>query len=146
MKKMIPRISPHISYLEAVHSFTAKKCGIENTPSAEAIENMKRLAFQVFEPLREWVKGPIKINSFFRNPTVNTLIGGVKNSQHLLGIAMDIDDVYGYKTNAEMYEYIKKNLAFDQLIWEYGNDKNPAWIHVSYKEFGNRMHAFRIGV
>jgi zinc D-Ala-D-Ala carboxypeptidase len=46
---------------------------------------------------------------------------------------MDVDDIYGHKTNAEMFEYIKENLDFDQMIWEFGSDENPDWIHVSYR-------------
>jgi hypothetical protein len=56
----------------------------------------------------------------------------VVKSQHCEGRAIDIDDTFGYKTNAEMFEYIKNNLDFDQLIWEFGDNKNPDWVHVSY--------------
>jgi hypothetical protein len=90
------------------------------------------LAHKVFEPLRKWVGGPIKINSFFRSPELNKAIGGSSKSQHCEGRAMDIDDVYGHKTNSEMFKYIKENLDFDQMIWEFGSDENPDWIHVSY--------------
>ena len=68
----------------------------------------------------------------FRSAALNEAIGGAKSSQHMKGQAMDLDDVYGYKTNAEMYHWIKENLNFDQLIWEFGTDTNPNWIHVSY--------------
>jgi hypothetical protein len=94
--------------------------------------NMVVTSAQVFEPLREWVGGPIKINSFFRSPELNTAIGGSKTSQHCEGRAIDIDDVYGYKTNAEMFRYIDEHLDYDQLIWEFGDDSNPDWVHVSY--------------
>ena len=93
---------------------------------------MWALAYQVFEPLREWVGGPIKINSFFRSPELNKAIGGSSKSQHCQGRAIDIDDVYGYKTNAEMFDYIQRNLDFDQMIWEFGDDNNPDWLHISY--------------
>ena len=93
---------------------------------------MEAVAKHIFEPLREWVGGPIKINSFYRSPDLNTAIGGSDRSQHCQGRAMDIDDTFGYKTNAEMYNYIKKNLNFDQMIWEFGDDENPDWVHVSY--------------
>jgi len=93
---------------------------------------MHEIARDVFEPLREWVGGPIKINSFFRGEPVNTAIGGSKRSQHMKGQAMDIDDTFGHKTNAEMYHYIKDNLDYDQLIWEFGDNENPNWVHVSY--------------
>tara|TARA_Y100001937_G_scaffold109458_1_gene154127 strand:- start:172 stop:528 length:357 start_codon:yes stop_codon:yes gene_type:complete len=93
---------------------------------------MNGVALNIFEPLREWVGGPIKINSFFRSPDLNTAIGGSSKSQHCEGRAIDIDDTFGHKTNAEMYNYIKENLNFDQLIWEFGNDTNPDWVHVSF--------------
>ena len=93
---------------------------------------MKLTAEKIFEPLREWGGGPIKVNSFFRSISLNEAIGGVSTSQHCKGQAIDLDDVYGYKSNAEMYYWIKENLNFDQLIWEFGTDTNPNWIHVSY--------------
>ena len=126
------KISDHITYAEAIHSQTAKRKGIDNTPNPAQVENMKIIAEKVFEPLRRWVGGPIKGNSFFRSSELNTAIGGVASSQHCKGQAIDIDDVYGCKTNAEMFTYIREILDFDQLIWEFGTDMNPNWIHVSY--------------
>ncbi len=126
------KISNHITFRESINSYTAKRKGIENTPNEYEITNMYILAHKVFEPLRKWVGGPIKINSFFRSEELNKAIGGSSTSQHCQGRAMDIDDVYGYKTNAEMFNYIKDNLDFDQLIWEFGTDNNPDWVHVSY--------------
>lgn len=126
------KITEHITYHEACHSFTAKRLGIPNTPSEYQMWNMVVLATEVFEPLRKWVGGPIKINSFFRSPDLNRAIGGSTKSQHCEGRAIDLDDVYGHKTNAEMFEYISKNLDYDQLIWEFGDDNNPDWVHVSY--------------
>ena len=129
---MASKISKHVSYKEGVRSRTADRRGLDNTPNESQLKCMKEIAEGLFEPLREWVGGPIKINSFFRGEPVNTAIGGSKYSQHMKGQAMDIDDTFGHKTNAEMYHYIKDNLDFDQLIWEFGDDKNPNWIHVSY--------------
>tara|TARA_R110000787_G_scaffold153516_4_gene267436 strand:+ start:7234 stop:7869 length:636 start_codon:yes stop_codon:yes gene_type:complete len=126
------RISDHVSYKEGVNSRTADRLNLENIPNTEQLKCMKDIAEDVFEPLRKWVNGPIKINSFFRGKPLNTAIGGSKNSQHMKGQAMDIDDTFGYESNANMYHYIKDNLDFDQLIWEFGTDKNPNWIHVSY--------------
>ena len=125
-------ISKHISDKEATKSITALRLGIDNTPNGTAYNNMKTLAANVFEPLREWVGGPIKITSMYRSQELNDAIGGSKTSQHCKGQAIDIDDIYGYKTNAEMFEYIKDNLEFDQLIWEFGNEDNPDWLHISY--------------
>tara|TARA_R100001163_G_C5005978_1_gene153502 strand:- start:412 stop:867 length:456 start_codon:yes stop_codon:yes gene_type:complete len=125
-------ISKHISYKEGVYSTTALRRNIENKPNEEQLANMKLIGEKIFEPLREYVGGPIKINSFFRGAKLNTAIGGSKTSQHCKGQAMDIDDTFGYKTNAQMYDWIKHNLDFDQMIWEFGDDDNPNWVHVSY--------------
>ena len=125
-------ISKNITYAEAIHSSTAKREGIDNTPNQKELECMKLLAEKVFEPLREWVGGPIKVNSFFRSVALNEAIGGAASSQHCKGQAIDIDDVYGVKSNAEMYNWIKENLDFDQMIWEFGTDTQPNWVHISY--------------
>lgn len=138
------KISDHISYREAVRSTTADRLGIENKPGQVELVNMEIIAERIFEPLRDWVGGPIRINSFYRGPELNKAIGGSKRSQHMEGRAMDLDDTYGHKTNAEMFYYIKQNLDFDQLIWEFGTDENPNWIHVSYvSEDGNRQRCLK---
>ena len=125
-------ISKHISLREGVFSQTATRRDLDNTPNEEQLENMKLIGEKVFEPLREWVGGPIKINSFFRGLPLNTAIGGAKSSQHMKGQAIDIDDTFGHATNAQMYNFIKENLNFDQMIWEFGDDENPNWVHISY--------------
>ena len=125
-------ISEHISYKEGVYSITATRLGIDNVPNDEQLNNMETIAEKVFEPLREWIGGPVKVNSFFRGLKLNTAIGGSSKSQHMKGQAIDIDDTFGLATNAEMYHWIKENLDFDQLIWEFGDDDNPNWLHVSY--------------
>jgi len=129
------RISKHISYKEAVGSNYAKQKGIKNKPNEEQVENMKLLAEEVFEPLREWVDAPIKVNSMFRSLELNTALKGSKTSSHMNGEAMDITSMGG-KSNLEMFHYIKDNLCFDQLIWEFG--KEPKWLHVSYNKDNNR--------
>ena len=123
------KISKYISYKEATHSNYAKQFGIANKPKTEHIENMQVLAEKVFEPLREWVGGPIKVNSMFRSEKLNTALKGSHTSSHLSGEALDITSL-DLKTNLEMFHYIKDNLDFDQLIWEYGAE--PKWLHVSY--------------
>ena len=123
------RVSKHISYKEATHSDTAKKYKIANKPSSEEIENMELLAEKVFEPLREWVGEPIRVNSMFRSPELNSALKGATRSSHMKGQAFDITSMGG-KTNLEMFHYIIENLPFDQLIWEYGTE--PKWLHVSY--------------
>ncbi len=125
-------ISKYISHKEAIKSNTAKRLGIENEPNKEQLKNMKLLAEKVFEPLRLEVGGPIKVNSFFRSPELNKAIGGSSKSQHCHGQAIDIDDTFGVKSNAYMYYFIKSELEFDQMIWEFGDNSNPDWVHVSY--------------
>ena len=126
------KISKNITYDEAIHSQTAKRLGIENKPNDKQLGNMLTVAQMIFQPLREWVGGPIKINSFFRSPELNKAIGGSSKSQHCKGQAIDIDDVYGHASNAAMFDWIRANLDYDQMIWEFGTDQNPSWVHVSY--------------
>ena len=133
-------ISKHISDKESVYSRTATRLDIDNTPTKEHKENMIKLAEEVFEPLRAYVGGPIKINSFYRSPKLNKAIGGSAKSQHCHGQAMDIDDTFGRMSNAEMYEFIKEHLDFDQMIWEFGDDNNPDWVHVSYVSPGQNRN------
>ena len=138
------RISKHISYKEATRSATALRLGIENVPNEYELQNMEMVAKKVFEPLREAVDAPIKINSFFRCEELNKAIGGSSKSQHCQGRAIDIDDIYGHVSNAFMYYYIKDNLDFDQLIWEFGTDDSPDWVHVSYvDEDSNRKRCLK---
>ena len=136
-------ISDHISEKESVYSRTAIRLGINNEPTEEHRENMCLLAENVFEPLRSYVGGPIKINSFYRSPELNKAIGGSTKSQHCHGQAIDLDDTFGRCTNAEMYEFIKEHLDFDQMIWEFGDDENPDWVHVSYVGERNRNRCLK---
>ena len=129
------KISDNISYKEATRSETAQRLGISNKPKKEHIENMELIAEKIFQPLRKWVDHPIKINSFFRSEKLNSRIGGALSSAHKDGLAMDLNSLGG-KTNLEMFHYIKDNLEFDQLIWEFGVE--PKWLHVSWNKKKNR--------
>ena len=141
---MSDRISKHLSLKEATKSNTATRLEIKNEPRELDLVRMIEIAEKVFEPLREWVSGPIKVNSFYRSPELNSAIGGSKNSQHCIGCALDIDDTFGHKTNAQMFDYIKNNLDYDQIIWEFGDDDNCDWVHVSYiSEDANRRRLLK---
>ena len=129
---MEPKISKHVSYQEGTRSVTALRLGLKNDPSEEHLQNMKLLSEKIFEPIRMYVGGPIRINSFYRGPELNKAIGGSRKSQHCHGQAMDIDDTYGVMSNSTMYNWIKENLDYDQMIWEFGNENNPDWVHISY--------------
>lgn len=138
------RISKHISYNEATYSPTAARKGITNSPEQEQLARMKELADNIFEPLREHFKEPIYINSFFRSVTLNSVIGGSSTSQHCSGQAMDIRIGHNSEfTNRDLFEYIKDNLDFCQLIYEFGNDESPKWVHVSYVKESNRKEVLR---
>jgi hypothetical protein len=139
-------ISKHISYKEAIYSETAKRLFIDNNPNKKQLVSMKTLAEKIFEPLREHFKIPIFISSFFRSKELNYKIGGSANSQHCLGEAMDIDaDVLNNSiTNLDIFNYIKDNLIFDQLIAEdVKEDGSVNWVHCSYSK--NNRNQILIG-
>lgn len=135
------RISEHVTYEEATASSNAERLGIDNTPTPEIIEVMKNTARKVFEPMQEFFGCRIAITSFFRSADLNAElvknpdILASKKSQHILGEAMDINgDVFGGVINKQIFDYIKENLEFDQLIWEnVDEDPDPEWVHVSFK-------------
>lgn len=136
-------ISTNLSLAECITSQTAERKKIDNTPNAAVICSLRLVAEKVFQPLRKHFGKPIRVSSGYRSPALNRSIGGSVTSQHVKGEALDLQGTNGV-TNAQIYNYIKKNLDFDQLIWEYGTDKEPAWVHVSYKAKGNRKQALRI--
>jgi zinc D-Ala-D-Ala carboxypeptidase len=132
------QISKHLSFEEATHSDTADSLGIvNNNPNLSVIANMKLLADNVFEPIREYFKAPINVSSMYRGLNLNNAVKGSITSQHCSGQAMDIDNVK--PSNKEIFEYIKKNLIFDQLI----NEHDYSWIHVSFSNVKNRKQILR---
>lgn len=139
------KISNHLSLAEVTRSETAKRRGISNTPTAEHLENFKILAENVFEKIRAHFGVPIHISSGYRSKELNDAIGGSQTSQHSKGQAIDIDmdGSSSGVTNADVYNFIKDNLDFDQLIWEFGTDKNPDWVHVSYVNGPNRKQKLK---
>ena len=134
------KISEHLDLSELIRSDSAKRNGISNMPTEEHIANFKLLAEKVFEPIRNNFRCPIHISSGYRSKDLNIFIGGSLSSQHCKGQAIDIDmdNSPNGVTNKMIYDYIKDNLEFDQLIWEFGNDSNPDWVHVSYTNGKNR--------
>ena len=129
-------LSENLTLAEMVNSDSAKRNGIKNTPTDEHIANMEVLAKYVFQPIRNHFGVPIHISSGYRSAELNKAIGGSQTSQHSKGQAMDIDMDNTSITNAILFHWIKDNLEFDQLIWEFGTTKNPDWVHVSYVSFG----------
>lgn len=139
------KISPNLNLAELTRSETAKRNGIDNTPTAEHLENFKLLADKVFEPIRDHFKTPIFISSGYRSKELNALLRGSASSQHCKGQAIDIDmdGSNGEVTNRMVFDFIKNKLDFDQLIWEFGTDFNPDWVHVSYVKGKNRKQKLK---
>ena len=134
------KISTHLNLAEVTRSDAAKRHGIDNTPTAEHLENFKLLAEKVFEPIRLHFKAPIFISSGYRSQALNAFIKGSATSQHCKGQAIDIDmdGTPNGVTNKMVFDYIKDNLNFDQLIYEFGDANNPDWVHVSYESTGKQ--------
>lgn len=133
------QITTHFSLAEFTRSESAKRHGVSNDPTPEHLENIKILCEKVLEPLREHFGHPLNISSGYRSKTLNYFIGGTLKSQHLEGKAVDLDldgTSYG-TTNKMLFDYILKNLDFDQVINEY----DYSWVHVSYNEGKNRKQA-----
>jgi len=130
-------LSDNLTLEEFIRSNTAKRRGIDNSPTPEHLESAKKLAKNIFQPIRENFGKPIFISSGYRSAALNKAIGGSPTSQHSKGEAIDIDqDGHGSPNNTEIFYWIKDNLEFDQLIWEFGDDKKPDWVHVSFKPNG----------
>lgn len=126
------RISKHISYEEATYSDTAKAKNISNVPNEVQLAAMQLVAEKCFEPLREWYGKPIKINSFFRSEQLNKSIrGSSKTSDHVKGMAIDLD-AGSNSENLKLFNWLKENVEFKQLIYEYGDKSGPEWVHISY--------------
>lgn len=132
------KLSKNLSLAEVTKSTTAKRLGINNVPDDEwVIENLRQVAINVFQPLRDAFGCPIYVSSGYRGPELNRAIGGSLRSQHMEGRALDLDaDVYGNCTNSEIFDWIRENVAFDQMVWEFGDQDNPDWVHVSYVHDG----------
>lgn len=119
----------YFSIKEMTKSNTATAKGIDNTPDQTVTNNLTKLIEAVLDPLREWYGKPIIVNSGYRCEALNKAIGGAKSSQHMLGEAADIT-AGSKEENEELFNYIKDNLEFDQLI----NESDFSWVHVSYRE------------
>jgi hypothetical protein len=138
------KISRYVSYFEVTHSNQAKALKIGNVPNAEQLANLKLVCTNIFDKVREHFGVPIGISSAYRSYELNQRIGGSKSSLHMQGMALDIDgDIHGGINNKELFDYIRKNCTFDQLIWEFGSENAPSWVHVSWNKDGNRGQVLR---
>jgi hypothetical protein len=138
------KLSAHFDLAEFTRSESAKREGLDNTPTAEHLENIKTLCEKVLEPIR-LKYGSINISSGYRGKMLNHFIGGSVSSDHCVGRAVDIDmdDSGTGVSNTEIFNYIKDNLDYDQLIWEFGTKEKPDWVHVGYRLNANRKQTLR---
>jgi|694.fasta_scaffold00105_133 zinc D-Ala-D-Ala carboxypeptidase len=132
------QLSKNLALAEVTRSETAKRKGISNMPTPEHIENFKKLAENVFQPIREHFGVPIHLSSGYRSKALNTAVGGSLSSQHCTGEAIDIDMDGTSITNKQVFDFIKQHVNFDQMIAEFPVNGNPAWVHVSYESTGKQ--------
>ena len=130
-------LSVHLSLAQAIKSDTAKKNGLDNTPSAAEKENLKQLGINIYDKIYDKFNGNVRLTSVFRSEAVNKKVGGSSTSQHRFGQALDIQGTNGI-TNKQIFKYVKDNLTYHQIIWEYGSKNEPDWVHVGYKPSGNK--------
>jgi hypothetical protein len=131
------KLSDHLTRAEFEHSPTAINRGINNSMTEQHLANAIILAREIFEPIRKYRGKPIKINSGYRSFALNRAVGGSRTSQHCTGEAVDLP------LSADEFKYIKDNLEFDQLIWEFGTDLQPSWVHISFATGKNRKQVLR---
>jgi NADH dehydrogenase FAD-containing subunit len=137
------QLSKNLSLAEVLRSESAKRNGISNTPTKEHLANLTSIALNVFQPIRDHFLVAIHISSGYRSLALNRAVGGSNTSQHSKGQALDIDMDGTKITNKQIFDFIKDNIEFDQLIWEFGTDKNPDWVHVSYAKGKNRKQILK---
>ncbi len=139
------KLSKNLNLAEVTRSETAKRRKIDNAPTDEHIENLRILAANIFQPLRDHFGKPIYISSGYRSEALNKAIKGSKTSQHCKGEAIDIDNDNANNgvSNRDIYEFIRDNLKFDQLINEFPNKQNPSWVHVSFSKHQQRNQILR---
>ena len=143
---MSEQLSEHVTLAEVTKSKTASQLGLDNTPTPEHKENLKKVLTNIFEPLRKGLGGnAIFISCGYRGKAVNEATKGAsKTSFHCTGHALDLDaDVFGKVTNRQIFDYIKDNLNYSELIYEFGNTSSPDWVHVAFVEGDNSKETLR---
>ena len=135
------QLTKNFNLREFTKSNTAARLGIKNDPTAEHIHNLAALCENVLQPLREALGQPIRITSGYRSEALNEAIGGSKTSDHSFGRAADLElYVEGKEDNASLFNVIKTlDLPFKQLIYEFGDEEQPDWVHVAFEK-GSERH------
>jgi zinc D-Ala-D-Ala carboxypeptidase len=139
------KLSKNFSLIEFTESNTAIRNGIDNNPTAEHIHNLVELCENVLQPLRDRIGSSIRVTSGYRSEALNTAIGGSKTSDHSHGRAADIKLVInGVNISEELYYGIKSmEIPFKQLIWEFGDDDTPQWVHIAFDKDNNKMQCLK---
>lgn len=133
------KLSENFTLNEFLKSETAERLEIDNRPSVKVIDNLKWLTLAIMQPVRTHFGSIVIITSGFRCAMLNKAVGGQPSSQHLMGQACDF--IMPNVNPKIVFDYIKNNLDFDQLLFEY-DKKGNRWIHVSHRHDGkNRRHA-----
>lgn len=130
------RLSKNFTLEELTNSATAKRTGIRNEPGLQEVVNLMALVENVLQPLRTWWGREVKIGSGYRSVTVNRLVGGVANSQHVKGQAADLCIDGDLAKGRLWFNHIRDYFEFDQLIWEKNPKTGNYWVHVSYDHIG----------
>jgi|TARA_R110002020_G_scaffold187339_2_gene385631 zinc D-Ala-D-Ala carboxypeptidase len=132
------KLTDNFTLAELTKSQTAERCGIDNNPDKEHIENLQRLCDNILQPVRDYFQKPVTISSGYRSPELSQKIGSSSRSQHCKGEAADFE-VPGV-SNKELADFINENLDYDQVILEFHNpdEINSGWVHASYVGEGNR--------
>jgi hypothetical protein len=126
------QLTNNFSLKELTASDTATRKGLDNTPNEAVTANLKTLAENILQPIREHYGKSVKVNSGYRSPEVNASVGGSKTSDHCKGQAADIE-ITGV-ANGDLAKYIAENYKFTQVILEFYTQGIPdsGWVHVSY--------------
>ena len=135
--QLFPDFGKYLTYNEAVKSAEAIRRGLKNIPTAQQYANMVRAYNDFYVPICNQF-GKLPVTSFFRSAEVNKAVGGSKTSAHMSGLAIDIDcDGLRSVSNKDLYQWVRKNLKFDQVITEFPDKNgNPSWIHIAHRANG----------
>lgn len=139
------KLTKNFSLEELTRSNTAERKGINNSPTAEHIHNLAMLCESILQPLRDKIGRSIRVNSGYRSEKLNNAIGGSKTSEHSFGKAADIKLVIDGENKSEILylSIIEMGIPFRQLIWEFGDEETPSWVHVSFDVNDNKKQKLR---
>jgi hypothetical protein len=139
------KLTKNFSLEELTRSDTAERKGIDNSPTAEHIHNLAALCENVLQPLRDKLKHSIRVTSGYRSEKLNNAIGGSKTSEHSFGKAADIKLIIDGENKSELLylSILEMGIPFRQMIWEFGDEETPSWVHISFNKDDNKKQTLR---